>query len=486
MSEVFAWDKGWTSDEKKQSLLSDRILELTLDPDKKFTKEEIANQVNRSASFVYLTWDRLCETCTCGHQREAHKDKCKYFLDSEFDVVQCDCAEFVGKLAKNEFGHILRKKPDRMVNSYNDIKKTNFVTYASVKRWIEGLQKSKVIHWKTMLANFWRVCKTVDVHPDAFLQDIQTAETLKDKFITLFRDGKAVYIYEWKGREKLKQSQSNPQSYIEVIRSFRLRNNKEIPKGYLTIERDQTDTYARVHLTDVQRQIAIHYLQNIDPEMAVIFIMQHELGVRAHTVFTMRPFWEKKLTVIDGETCEYYKALIFERKQNRNYEKLIFTPEAVEVIKKLPNDKPVHGFKVIKEAKKKYNERLREVYVLLGKISDNQKEWNEYERGTQEWYYVNNPSHVIRHSAIHKLMRVTGERAEVVSGMFWDEPETLKIYKKSSIDSILQQGLCGICNRPSQESEYEMFCTLRHALLYYNKIYKHQEAKRKLENEIPN
>ncbi len=320
-----------------------------------------------------------------------------------------------------------------------------------------------------MLTNFWRICTTLDVHPDIFIQEIETAEEMKEKFVMALRDGKAVYIYNLKKRDAEKQSKVNPQPYVESIRSFRDRNSKDVPKGYLRIERLSNDMYSRVHITDKERLLAIKFMEKLFPTLITLFIIHHEIGVRIDTLFTMRPVLQKEITVIDGQQCEYWKAIIPEKKQNRNFEKYFWTPEAMEAVEKLESGKPIHNFTNIRDGKKEYNKALRLVYAMLGKISDRHEKWKTYDMGTEEYYLVNDPSHAVRHSCIHKLMRMTGERAEVVASMFWDSPETLNIYQKNSIDAILKQGLCMICNPPpTSEINYDRFCTLRHAVLYYN------------------
>lgn len=381
-------------------------------------------------------------------------------------------------LSKYETGHIIRSKSNRAVQTYDDVSKTNFVKLASVKRWIDSLKRSNIKNWKFMLTNLWRICTTLDQHPDIFLQEIETAEEMKDKFVLALRDGKAVYIYKLKQKDPEKQSKVNPQPYIEAIRSFRDRNSKDNPKGYLIINRIPSDTYARIHLTDKQRKSAIEFLFKLNPQLCELFILQHEIGVRIHTLFTMKPIFQREYTLIDGAKCEYWKAIITEKKQNRNFEKYFWTPESMKVVNKLTSGKVVHKFKNIREAKKEYNKALRLVYAMLGKISDTQAKWETYDAETEEYYLVNDPSHAVRHSCVHKLMRMTGERAEVVGSMFWDIPETLKIYQKNSIDSILKQGLCMICNPPPPDDrKNDRFCTLRHAVLYYNDYRPHEEEE---------
>ena len=456
------WDDPKRHEATRIKLLKDKIYELTLED--KYSKQEIANLVNRSISFIYHTWDKLCEECTCEHDFEQHKN---LNCDHAENGVRCQCEKFDAKLRKNEYGHIIKSKPNRQVQTFEDIGKTNFIKFASIQKWRDSLIKSKVAKYKDMMSNFWRICATLDVNPDAFLMDITTVEELKDKFVQKYRDGEAVYLYDRKKRDSLQQSQANANPYIESIRSFRTRNGKEITKGYLEIDRENTDLYSMIHLNDVERKKTFHFMNNFGKIWGILFILQHELGVRIDTLFTMKPIWIKQFTQIDGNPCDYYKCIITEKKQDRPFEKLIITPEAIKIVQSLESNKRIHDFTNIREAKLQYNNYLRQAYANLEKISTLKENWKEYERKTDEWYYVNDPSHVIRHSAVHKLMRLSGERAEVVASMFWDAPKTLEIYRKMTIDSILMQGVCMICNKPNSDDPNERFCTLRHALLYY-------------------
>ena len=92
----------------------------------------------------------------------------------------------------------------------------------------------------------------------------------------------------------------------------------------------------------------------------------------------------------------------------------------------------------------------------------------QYEKGTQEYYMVNDPTHSIRKSCVHWLMRITGKRAEEVSTLFWEKEETLKYYAQQSFDDMLEDDICSLCNPDPNESHYKRFCTLKHALIYYN------------------
>ncbi len=434
------WDKPGLHDKTRRILIKQAILDYTLPNEVRpgLKRKDIAKMVNRSESFVYYT----------------HKELVKE-----------------GKLQTSDAGHILKNQPDRMINSFTEITKSDFYKIASIKRWVDLMKRNKVIHWRDILVNFWKVCKTIDVHPDAFLQPILEVEVLHDRFVKSFRDGKMHYINKKRPIDPLKQSQANPQDYTKSIKSFIKANGKEIPKGYLTIEENNDLIYARINLTDKERIIAINFMAQFGYTMKVLFILHLELGVRVKTLLTMKPIWERKYTTVNGKECEWFKCITYEKKQKSSFEKPIITPEARLIVKTLKNNEKIVNYINLQKTKAEYNQRLRELYAHLGKISKNPETQNQYEVGTQEWYYVHDSSHVLRHSCVHKLMRMTGYRSDVVASMFFEEPSTLKIYSKQTLDELMEQGRCDFCNRSGRaEKENEVFDKLQCALAFYNSM----------------
>lgn len=436
MSTILPWDNRKIDGKEAHRLLKERVLELTLPPNRK-TKKEIGDMINRSVSKVYSLQKEL--------------------------VTE-------GKLEKSETGHIVKSQNERMVKTYEDISKTEFAQIPSVKRWVDSMKRSKIKYLSFYVVNFWKICKTIDAHPNAFLQDIYEVEPLVDRFVKLFREGKTFYIKDVKkSRDPHKLSQSNPAHYIESIRSFIKRNGKQIPDGSLMVETNTSNVYANIRLTDRERIIGIKFFERISESLTNMFVLQHELGLRMNTLFTFKPVFERKVTKIEGLSCEYYKAYILEKKQNMQYEKLILTPQGRNIIKNIKSGEKIHTYTNTRKGKEEYNQKLRELFAYLGRISTNPLEHEDYEQGTEQYYLTTNPSHSIRHSCVHWLMRITGERAETVSNLFWEKPDTLKVYAKQTLDSILMQGVCDLCN-PADEKDpnFRRFCTIRHAVLYYN------------------
>lgn len=435
-SSLLPWDNRRIDGEEAQRLMKEKVLELTLPPNRK-TKKEIAELINRSISKVYSIQKELVEE---------------------------------GKLEKSESGHIIKSQNERMVKTYEDISKTEFAQIPSVKRWVDSMKRSKIKYLSFYTVNFWKICKTLDVHPNAFLQEIYEVEPLVDKFVKTFREGKTFYIKDVKkARDPVKLSQSNPAHYIGAVRSFIKRNGKQIPDGSLVVETNNSNVYANIRLSDRERILGVKFFERISKSLVTMFVLQHELGLRMDTLFHCKPMFERQVTKIEGLDCEYYKCHIFEKKQNRQYEKLVITPQARSIVKQLKNGEKIHNYTNTRKGKEEYNQKLREFYAYLGRISPNPIHHEQYEQNSEQYYLVTNPSHTIRHSCVHWLMRITGERAETVANLFWEKPDTLKVYAKQSLDSILMQGVCDLCNPPDERDQnYRRFCTIRHALLYYN------------------
>jgi hypothetical protein len=122
------------------------------------------------------------------------------------------------------------------------------------------------------------------------------------------------------------------------------------------------------------------------------------------------------------------------------------------------------------KSKKEYNQHLKNFYKLIGMIKGEETP----KKGTQEYYLNEYPSHFVRHSWSHWLMRCTGFNATVVSKFAWEDTKTLtKIYSKQSIDEILSIGDCEFC-RPSKyknPDDDNYFCCLQHAISYFNVEY---------------
>lgn len=435
------WDDRSVSDDKAEKLIKEKVLELTLFPHRK-KRQEIADVINRSKSKVY----RL--------QKELVNE---------------------GKLKVNESGHIVRSANADQIRQNQDISKTDFANIPSVQRWISSMRRANVTNINYHVVNFWKVCRTLKksntmfAGPKSFLQDTHEVEPLIDEFVERFKKGQTEYLTNRTQIDPVKQSQSSPQHYIESIRSFIKRNGKQIPQGNIQIQRDPNLIYSNIKLTDTERLKGIKFMEKTSENLKNLFIMHNEIGPRTDTLFTMKPKFERRLVKIDDVECEYYVCRITEKKQSQQYEKLIITPKARALVKTLKSGERIHDYTHLRAGKDEYNQKLRELFAYLGKIDSDPIVQSQYDKGTEEYYLTTKPSHAVRHSCVHFLMRITGERAEVVSALFWEKPETLRVYAKTSIDSILQQGVCYYCNPPTEvNNTLKRFCTLRHALVFFN------------------
>ena len=435
---VQPWDNKKTNDDTRKQLLKDRVLQLTLPPHN-LNRIQIGHMINRSVSTVHRI------------QRE---------LVGE------------GKLQTTETGHLIRAAQPHLVKRFLDISKTDFLNIPSINRWKTSMDRDGVKNVPYIIVNFWKVCQTIDVHPDAFLLDIEEVIPLIEKFKVAFKDGKAVYIKKRSIDDPLKQSQASPEHYIESIRSFIKRNGKEIPEGELKVRRKQNKIYAQIRIDDKQRIDGIKFFAKLGKDMKTLFTIHNEIGPRSDTLFKMRPKFEQHKRTFDGVECEWYKAFIFEPKQEKYgggvYEKYILTPNARLIVSQLKPGKQIHSYTNIKKAKDDYNQKLRDFYSLIGKISRDPLEQAKYQKGTQEYYLVNDPTHAIRHSCIHWLMRITGNRTEEVSSLFWEQSDTLKIYARQSFEDMLEDDTCALCKPDPHDLRYRRFCTLKHAIIYYN------------------
>lgn len=443
---VQPWDDKKTNDETRKKLLKDRVLDLTLPPHN-LNRIQISHMINRSVSTVHRI------------QRELVQE---------------------GKLQTTETGHLIRSAQPKLLRRFIDISKTDFLNIPSINKWKNSMDRDGVKNVPYIIVNFWKVCQTIDVHPDAFLLDIEEVIPLIEKFKVAFKNGKVVYIKKRQIDDPLKQSQASPEHYIESIRSFIKRNGKEIPEGEIKVRRKQNKLYAQIRLNDNERMQGIKHFATFSNDLKTLFIIHNEIGPRSDTLFTMRPKFEKHTRTFEGIKCDWYKAYIYEKKQSQPYEKYILTPNARLIVSKLTPGKQIHQYTNIKKAKDEYNQKLRDFFAIIGKISGDPFEQAKYQKGTQEYYLVNDPTHAIRHSCIHWLMRITGNRTEEVSSLFWEQSDTLKIYARQQFEDMLEDDTCAMCKPDLNDQNYRRFCTLKHAIIYYNT---NEEQRVKLREE---
>ena len=371
-----------------------------------------------------------------------------------------------GKIKRDEQGKIISEQEKTTSQIYEEINKNDFGDDPFIATWIASMKRSGIETHARYVRRLWVFCETLRIRPEAILSEIMDVQKLVDMFEKIFRNGKAKYVRSDKSFLEENKENSSIKPYVEAVKSFRERNGKETPAGFLEVKVQNYDIYRWVGLDDEEREIGIKFMSQFGEVAKNTFIIHHELGVRPVTLFTMKPFFIRVEVDIDGKLCEYYKCRIYEPKQKMHYEKIIISPEAKEVVKMLKNGDMIQPEFSMKKNKEDYNKQLRKLFEHLGKFNLKDK---PFKKGTLEYYYSSLPTSSIRHSAVHRLMRLTGYRKEVVQSMFWEVPETLNVYAGVSIDSLVQHGVCFVCNKPSGNTDKnKVFCSLRHAILYFN------------------
>ena len=420
--------------------LKARILELFLPPHNKKIKE-IAFVINRSRSLVYQKLQKLIDE---------------------------------GKLEKLPSGHIKRILPESQIEGYEVIR-DEFQKYKSVERWISKMKRDKVKNWAYQVRDLYKICKTLVRVPDHFLASLEQVETLMEEFDEKFRKGEAFYIDD-KNIKKLKSGDDVSIShFVKAVRSFRAKLGHPIPKmvgGILSVS-ETTGQYSRWKISDNHRRKGIEFMNNVSKQQGDLFTFHNEIGVRTDTLFNAKPVFKKKIIeVLDPKTnqiivCEIYICEFTEKKTDQVYEKIIMTPEARKLVRRMINGETIFNGKSDWKTKKEYNTNLRAFYRSIGMLSSEQP---DLKKGTQDYYLTEFPSHFIRHSWSHWLMRCCGYNANVVAKFGWEDTETLtKIYSKQSIDDLLSIGNCNFC-RPTtnKDPDNEVFCSLQHAIAFYN------------------
>ena len=418
-----------------------RVLELYLPPHNKKIKE-IALLLNRSRSFIYYRIQELVA---------------------------------LGFLKKNEeTGHIIRELPESQIDGYADVMKTEFNKYKSVERWVTKMKRDKIKNWAYQVTDLFKICKTLERNPDHFLAPLELVEQLMEDFEEKFRNGEAYYIDKQHKALDKNRADVSIGHFVKAVRSFRQRLGHPVPKnvgGILSVTED-TGNYARLKMTDSQIAKGVEYMNGISQTIGDLFIIHHETGVRTDTLFNMMmTFRHKIIEVLNPKTgerkpCELYILDVHEKKTEGDYSKIIISPHARKVIKRMKQGQTMVE-KGDWKSKKEYNQHLKNFYKSIGLIVGEEHP----KKGTQEYYLNEYPSHFIRHSWSHWLMRCTGFNATVVSKFAWEDTKTLtKIYSKQSIDEILSIGDCQFC-RPSKYRKADddlYFCCLQHAIAYYN------------------
>jgi hypothetical protein len=436
----FPWYDPNLPDDIKKRLKYDEVLRRTLPPFKQ-SKAIIAKAMKISVSQVYNIRREL---------REAGK---LVLMNVHQNVI-----------------------PEKNIQLYQDIIKSEFGQIESVKVMIDGIRK-KVKNFDRVVSYFYKVCKTIQKHPDEFKENEEHIKSLVKEFEEKFYRGEAYYIDPNNAQRWANKEDTSVEHYLNSIRVFRRENHIQMSSGFLKSKKKTKGKYKRVKLTDKERQLGIDFMRKISEIFMIFFILNTEIGTRIETLITLKPKFDRHTIDVDGRTCEFYVGEIYEEKQEDSesggyFQKIIMTPEGRNIITKLEYGKSIFLGTVDWRIKKKYNNALRSFYISIGKLKkDTSGKIEKAKKGTEEWYYNIRPSHSGRHSTVHFWLRSTGNDMPTIGGMFWDDQSTGHEYyaKQDVIEGLLQEGRCNYCNPQSvPDPNYNYFCKFSHAVAWYN------------------
>ena len=419
-------------------------------------RQEIAKLINRSEQWVWELWQMLVKE---------------------------------GKLQKDPItGHLLRSEQDKKQIQYAELIKSEFLQIPSIQKWYNDLMTGgnngkpvSSTNYKIQGLNV--VCNTLNVHPDAFLQDLDTSIALLKEFERRFKAGETRYAYQFNKNGKTDFSLKEITHYVSATRNFMFRNNIAIPRGITGImsgKKKRFGAYANVKLTDREFERGLKFMHGYGFEE--LFAVLHEVFPRTKTGITMVNKFEIKPIDAKGVHGEYAIMPLYESKTDRAFDKMAIHPKVIEIIKRVKHGATFCSSYVGNNARvvaleSELASALSDYYVSLGKIdrahydenNGMHQKWS-YPKGTDEWYWANKPVYVLRHSGAHAAMRRTASNATLVASMGWDDVNTLlKVYARTTAEAILMQDVCYFHNPPEIKDEnYDYFCSMRCAIGYYH------------------
>ena len=453
----FSWQKNRAGGEEDRQQLTQMVYEHTVGNKSKGisskSRSEIASLMNRSEQWVWLEWSKLVKA---------------------------------GKLQKDPTtGRLLRSEQDKKQVQYAEMAKSQFLQIPSVKKWFNDLMTAgkngqPAVSVNHMIQGLNVVCNTLNVHPDAFLQDIDTSVALLKEFERKFKAGEVRYAHQL---NNIDFSVREITRYTSSTRNFMIRNGIAIPRGITGImsgKKKRFGAYANVKLTDREFEQGLKFMHGYGFEE--LFAVLHEVFPRTKTGITMVNKFEIKPIDAKGVHGEYAIMPLYESKTDRAFDKMAIHPKVIEIIKRVKHGATFCSSYVGNNARvvaleSELASALSDYYASLGKIdrahydehNGMHQKWS-YPKGTDEWYWANKPVYVLRHSGAHAAMRRTASNATLVASMGWDDVNTLlKVYARTTAEAILMQDVCYYHNPPEIKDEnYDYFCSMRCAIGYYH------------------
>lgn len=307
----------------------------------------------------------------------------------------------------------------------------------------------------TYVYPLFKICRTLTVHPEKLVENIELSEKLYVEFERKWAEIKPG---------------SSTERHRKAIRKFIEYSTIVLPKRSIAIPgtSERGGDYSKVHLTDSEVNVGEHFIEENSTKMySSLFLMFHEFFPRPDALFNWTPDIELLHIDVDGRTYEYGQTTIFEPKQKRSFDKLIFDPRVLAIIKELPNDRTIIEGMGEKQGQveRKLSVVLRQFYESIGRIDMSLK----YKKGQHGWLYTHKPIYTERHSSATMWLRRLNYNVPFVASMGWEDPKTLlKYYAKITINNIMQQNICYYCSPPNVLTDRASFCCAAHAVAYIN------------------
>lgn len=454
----FPWDKERAGDKEGKEKLLQQVYEYTVGNSSKNitpkTRKEIAKLMNRTPQWVWLQWNELVKR---------------------------------GKLQKNpDTGYLVKSEKEKVAQRYEQVIKSEFAQIGSVSKWIGVMQTAgkggkPLVAWSGKVAALNVMCNTLSVHPDAFLQDIDTSTNLLTEFEKKLRAGEVKYTQQFK--VALNFAIIDIIGYKKALRNFMYRNNVALPRGMSGImsgKKERFGAYANLKLNDREFEKGLNFMHGYGFEE--LFGIGNETFPRTNTLLHLTNKFELRPLDVKGVVAEYGIMQVYESKTSRAFPKIVVHPRILEIIKRVPKGEPFSKVRVTTTTQQQnllneFTDALTEFYISLGKIDRshyipnaiNTQQWS-YEKGTEEWYWGSKPAYCLRHDGAHRAMRRTGNNATIVAAMGWDDVATLlKVYAQTNEDAIMMQNICLFHNPPKTiDPIYDYFCSYPCALGYYS------------------
>ena len=404
--------------------------------------------------------DRVYDLTVTGHSREeisAYIGREKTAVTRYWKMLMKQ-----GRLEKTAAGRVARPKQEKELRDYDQITKSEWLASGNgeIKTWIDkmrtgGKKGTGVRAWQTQVSHLYVLCRTLEVQPSAFLVSSSETERLLGEFRQKFLAGEARYI--GKSRQLRSGKDTSMRQYVMAVRNFCLRNDKPLPHnlgGVVSGKKENYGAYANVQLSDYEVQQVLDFMRDHsrDHDWEALTAIGHEMIPRPDTLATMKNDITLKQDAIEDRICTFGEMNMYERKTDRSFDKLIFEPRALELVKRLKPGEPIIRNCTTRYTKTRFCRLLREAYASIGRISakaiDDPGMYKKVVDG-DKFYLADKPAHSLRHSGCHTWLRRCDYNVVYVMSLGWEDPNMItQVYGRLSNEQRLHAGRCDYCRPP--------------------------------------